>query len=221
VQFCSLCKYIAVAKDEGLRERKQRETREAIHRAAVRHALATSPDAVTVADISAEADVSTRTFFNYFPTKEDAMLGFHEQLPTEDELEEFANSDSPDLLRDTVQLMLEVFSASPTDREIMRQRRELIHRHPQLLQKQMTRVLSVETRVASVVAKRMRNLDAYRNLDDIEAAARILVILAISTVRNAIRTVANSPTLTSTAADDDRAIEQSLTTLREVVDRLI
>jgi hypothetical protein len=85
----------------------------------------------------------------------------------------------------------------------------------------MTRVLSVESRVASVVAKRMRNLDAYRDLDDIEAAARMLVILAISTVRNAIRTVANSPTLTSTTADDDRAIEQSLATLREVVDRLI
>lgn len=206
--------------DGGLRARKQRETREAIHRAAVRNALASSPDAVTVADISAEANVSTRTFFNYFPSKEDAMLGIHEELPSDEELNEFAQSEEPDLLRDTVYLVRNVFSSSTTDPEIVRQRRELIHRHPQLLQRQMTRVFAVEQRIAAVVANRMRGLQAYSTVTDVDAAARMLVMLATNTVRNAIRSVAQSPGYSSGGADDERAIETSLSTLREVIARL-
>lgn len=61
--------------DDGLRARKQRETRETIHRIAVKRALAAGPNSVTAAEISTEAGVSARTFFNYFPSKEDAMLG--------------------------------------------------------------------------------------------------------------------------------------------------
>src|SRR5690606_274676 len=101
VQTCSACKNKAMTvdrqADEGLRARKQRATREAIHRIAVQRALAAGPHSVTAAEISAEAGVSARTFFNYFPSKEDAMLGFHEDLPTDDELAAFAESDSTDL----------------------------------------------------------------------------------------------------------------------------
>ena len=59
----------------GLRDRKKRETRARIHRAAVELALAHGTDRVTVEDIAAAADISPRTFFNYFTTKEDAFVG--------------------------------------------------------------------------------------------------------------------------------------------------
>src|SRR5690606_827222 len=178
VQICSACNNIPMTfdgrTDDGLRARKQRATREAIHRIAVRRALAVGPHNVTTAEISAEVGVSARTFFNYFPSKEDAMLGFHEELPTDDELAEVAASDSPDLLDDLTQLIRNVFSASPTDRTIMRDRRELVHKHPELLQKQMARVLAVEQRIASPVAERMRTHEKYRDLTDHAAAAQML-----------------------------------------------
>jgi AcrR family transcriptional regulator len=208
-----------MSSDEGLRVRKQRATREAIHRVAVQRALDNGPDAVTVAEISAEANVSSRTFFNYFPSKEDAMLGFHEELPTDDELAAFAASESSDLLDELAQLIRNVFSASPTDRTIMRDRRKLLHRHPELLQKQMARVLAVEQRIAPAVAERMRRLDKFRDLADHDAAAQMLVMLAISTIRIAIRSATSSPQ-SSADADDDRAIEASLSTLREVAARI-
>jgi len=64
-----------VAATEGLRERKKRETREAITRAAWKLFARRGFDAVTVADIARAAKVSEKTVFNYFPTKEDLVFG--------------------------------------------------------------------------------------------------------------------------------------------------
>ena len=60
---------------EGLRERKKRETREAITRAAWKLFARRGFDAVTVADIARAAKVSEKTVFNYFPAKEDLVFG--------------------------------------------------------------------------------------------------------------------------------------------------
>jgi AcrR family transcriptional regulator len=62
--------------DGGLRERKKSETRRAISAAALALAVEQGPGAVTVDDIAAAAGVSPRTVFNYFGTKEAAILGF-------------------------------------------------------------------------------------------------------------------------------------------------
>ncbi len=58
----------------GLRERKKTETRVAIQQAVLFLALGRGLDAVTVDEIAAAANVSVRTFHNYFGSKEEALV---------------------------------------------------------------------------------------------------------------------------------------------------
>lgn len=57
----------------GLRERKKAETRTAIRQAVLLLALQHGIEDVTVEQIAAEADVSVRTFHNYFSSKTEAL----------------------------------------------------------------------------------------------------------------------------------------------------
>ena len=68
----------------GLRERKKQQTRELLAETARRLFSERGFERVSVAEIAREADVSEKTVFNYFPTKEDLVYwrleSFEEEL---------------------------------------------------------------------------------------------------------------------------------------------
>lgn len=66
----------------GRRERKRLQTHEALIEAAQRLFLRKGFDATTVEDITEAVDVSARTFFRHFASKEDVVFGDHTEQMT-------------------------------------------------------------------------------------------------------------------------------------------
>jgi AcrR family transcriptional regulator len=122
-----------MSETSGLRERKKAQTRTALTAAAIRLSIErASPDRVTVEEISEAADVSPRTFFNYFSSKEDAILGVdpERRAALRTELELRPEDESPaEALRAALHASAEDFDLNG---ELWAQRLQLVREHPAL-----------------------------------------------------------------------------------------
>lgn len=74
---------IDVALREGRRERKRRQTRERIETMALKLFLERGFDNTTIEDITEAADVSKRSFFDYFPSKENVVAAWQDGFADE------------------------------------------------------------------------------------------------------------------------------------------
>src|SRR5258707_14331663 len=63
----------------GLGERKRQQTRERLTRVAMALFLERGFEATTLDDIASAADISRRSFFHYFASKEDVVFAWHEE----------------------------------------------------------------------------------------------------------------------------------------------
>ncbi|WP_127782981.1 TetR/AcrR family transcriptional regulator [Rhodococcus sp. X156] len=117
----------------GLRERTKEATRAGLQAAAVRLVLAHGVSAVTVEDIAASANVSARTFFNYFASKEEALLGRTVGVcqSAVQALRERPGEESP--LGAVRALLPSLVDAVGSDRATWRDRAEVVRANPQLL----------------------------------------------------------------------------------------
>jgi AcrR family transcriptional regulator len=164
----------------GLRERKKLDTRHAIATAALRLAIERGPDAVTIDEISRLADVSTRTFFNYFASKEDAILNVYDDLLRDlhDLVLARPADESPlDALKNA---MLETSGDLRLKSEESALRRQVIHDYPALYPGYVAAFARFESQLAEAIAVRT-GLDPT-----CELYPEVLVAAAVAVMRVAV-----------------------------------
>ncbi|WP_107659240.1 TetR/AcrR family transcriptional regulator [Nocardia suismassiliense] len=118
----------------GLRAQKKRQTLLDLCMAARRLAVERGFDATTVEDIAKVVGVSPRTFFNYYDTKLDALVGPIEEIGTPEARETFiAGGPSGMLMHDLTWLFAASFAPEEEVREAISLVVELIKAEPRVL----------------------------------------------------------------------------------------
>ncbi|GAA4341405.1 AcrR family transcriptional regulator [Actinomadura luteofluorescens] len=142
----------------GLRERKKQRTRLALIDAALDLFLAQGYEATTIDEIVAAVEVSQRTFFRYFGTKEDVVTSFlteHDQV-----LEEALAARPPEerpftALFESLRVVLRTIAESdPADSARFRRVRQVIEATPSLMAAQMARYSASAEALATEIARR-------------------------------------------------------------------
>jgi AcrR family transcriptional regulator len=147
----------------GLRERKKAATRAALSAAANRLAVELGVEHVTVEAIAAAADVSPRTFHNYFSSREEAIVAsiidWADRLT--DELER-RPADEPiwDSLQD---VYLDTLDDSAQARARMIAQIEMVMANPTVIANQLAAFDAMRRRFAAAIAART-GTDASRDL---------------------------------------------------------
>lgn len=145
----------------GLREQKKQQTREALHRAAVRLYVRHGPESVTVNDICAATGVSRRTFFNYFESKDEAVLDWEEELPGGSLADRVAARPADEVpLRAVHRTLREGIRRLLLQQGTWRERQLLTRQHPRLLPTITAKNRRTKDALAEGIARRT-GLDAH------------------------------------------------------------
>lgn len=135
-------------------DRRKRATRAALRRAAVRLVEDRGLAQVTVEDIAAAAGVSPRTFFNYFPTKEDAVVGWDPGLLAELVAHLRARPAAEAPLPALAATLLEVFAPADVDVDDRLRRLQVARSDPHLMAHQVLRFGDTERELVAALAER-------------------------------------------------------------------
>ena len=164
----------------GLRERKKRETRKALNLAALDLVEEKGYASVTTEEIAARAGVSARTFFNYFPSKEAAVIGTTgEELESyAAQLEEVRDAESSiDALR---RILAGMLAPASIDRELRAKRRRILLGEPSLAPALVGNNIRIENALTAALERRL-GIAPGASLEP-----RITVAVAIAAVRACI-----------------------------------
>lgn len=184
------------------RERNQRDTWNAIYEAAHTFAREEGLGAAAVEAVAAQAGVSRRTFFNYFATKEDAILGT--RLPWLDQavVDRLATAEEDELTR-TVHAFVSVLRTSLVEETAVR-RREIVSQHPSL----RGRLGQLITQVEELVRRAMDEAAARRTDAGDPTSREVLIMLAGVIIKHAFTQYFEGEP--QAAADQGAAVEDFL-----------
>jgi AcrR family transcriptional regulator len=203
--------YPGVVDKPGLRERKKRRTREALTDAAYELFRANGFDATTVDQIAEAVEVSSRTFFRYFTSKEDVALALADEQTTA-MLEGFAAqpADVPVLtaMRRAAVAVVRAYEAEAGDADRYRRMQGLISASPALMAACIERGAARLDELARLIGVRM----------GVDPAADPRPCLVASVVLCAVQTAITAWRATGRAESDAELVEQAFDLLSAGLD---
>jgi AcrR family transcriptional regulator len=135
--------------EPGLRERKKLQTRHAIHEAALQLIDEQGLEATTIDQICGAADVSSRTFFNYFPSKMAAVLQLPDATISPEVRERFLSAQGG-----LVQALCDVVGSSSEAGPDRVRLKKLIGKHPELLTTVMGMMTDTRAQYVALASER-------------------------------------------------------------------
>lgn len=166
--------------EQGLRERKKRARRAALIDAAQKLVAEHGLDAVTVEMISAETGVSTRTFFNYFESKDDAVLGAEDAGLPEDVVRAFVDGGPTGRLLSDLQVVVAALLAPAGEsHDRMVRAMDLMQQEPRLLQRHVVWMDRHKSRLTEL-------FEARRATVPFSADNELLTMLVLLLIRTAL-----------------------------------
>jgi AcrR family transcriptional regulator len=188
-----------------MRERKKQHTHDELTRVATELFAERGYDAVTVEDIAAAVDISHRTFYRYFSSKEDLVLGdVNEAIATFAEALGARPPDEP-VIESIRAVVLEVAAEAQQAYDANRARSSLVAAHPALKLRQAERQAFVEEAITPLIADRL-GVDA-----DTDMRPRLIAACAVT----AMRVASNIWLASGTAGSLTPTVEQALTLLTQ------
>ncbi|WP_188190671.1 TetR/AcrR family transcriptional regulator [Nonomuraea sp. SYSU D8015] len=195
----------------GLRERKKEKTRLALLDAALDLFLEQGYESTTVEQIAGVVDVSPRTFFRYFTSKDHLVLWFHdhgEEIMLET-LESRPQDESPftALMHALRAVLSDMEGSTPEESARFLKLRRILDENPRLIGQSVARGAQTERRLAEVIAAR-RGADA-----DTDQLSHLIVAFAMSTLRVGFecpRRDGTLPEITNRMAETIELAERSL-----------
>ncbi|MEU5909462.1 TetR family transcriptional regulator [Micromonospora sp. NPDC047527] len=139
----------------GRRDRKKAQTRAALTAAALRLVAERGLEHVTVEEISEAADVSSRTFFNYFACKDEALTDDPALDGTPFVARLAAVPARVPALRAVRLALDEAIDAIQADRELWRLRLAVIAQNPALLPRLVAGNIATERDMVTIIANRL------------------------------------------------------------------
>ena len=179
---------LATLSTDTLRTRKRTATRLSIRRAAIELGLEHGYENVTVDMICAASNVSARTFFNYFGSKEGVYVSPTKIMPTQEQFRSFVEGHGSSVFGDLFNLIAGAFVEADANLELFRARHQLIHQTPELLSKEKSRISETEEVLVSYVLERYHFQGRNQvQTPDLEDEARMVVSLVSGAMRFAMQ----------------------------------